>query len=177
MGHEISSGVNVSPSLLTKDQILYLSPSLPASVFFSLSCWPLYLAPVSVSVLPLEKARGCVHTEMRETPAQSHLGRERAECHQEPPLSYTWGAPAMEGGYAALHANRCWEPSACHLTQGHRNTGVWFTWRVSTLLCKHVFKDCDFLSCVVSVKCALVPANIEMTFHDISCNPCVIKLT
>ena len=144
MGHEISSWLNVSPGLLTEDQTLCLSlslslslshsPSLSVSIFFSLCLADLCISLQCLCLCSLWKKRGEVCTQRwGGTPAQSHLGRERAECHQEPPLSYTWGAPAMEEGYAALHANGCREPSACHLTQGHRNTGDWLTWRVFEL--------------------------------------------
>lgn len=146
MSHEIS-WVNVSPSLLTKDQTLFSSPPLFLCLSFSAClCWPLYLTPVSV----------CAHRDEGGTTAQSHLGRERAECHQEPPLSYTWGAPAMEGGYAALHAN-C-SPGAIRLPP---YTGAQKHWRlinmkgVWTLLCKHVLKTVIFFRSIVSITCAL----------------------
>lgn len=49
--------------------------------------------------------------------------------------------------------------------------GVW------TLLCKHVLGTVIFFLGVVSITCAPAPGNIEMTFPDISCDPCVIKMT
>lgn len=107
--------------------------------FPSQSCWPLYLTPLSVSVSSLWRGtERCARWDEGGTPAQSHLGRNRAQRHQKPLLSYTWGAPAMGGGYAALHANRCQEPSQKHLRLINMK-GAW------TLLCKHVLKT-DFVS-------------------------------
>lgn len=158
MGHEISSWVNGSPSLLTKDQTQCLAMSLP--LFLCLS-FPVYVLLTSIShssvcvCAPFGKGRGGVHTEMRGTPAQSYLGRERAESHQEPPLGYTWGATAMEGGYAALHANLSREPSSCHLT--HRAQKHWHLINMKgiwTLLCKHVLKTVIFSPAVNRHICA-----------------------
>lgn len=114
---------------------------------------------------------------MKGTPAQSDLGRKRAGRHQEPLLSHTWGASAMKGGIeAALHANLCLEPCAHHQTQEHGNTGAWFPWRESR---NSAPQACSalFFGFVLKTTCTLAPGNMEMTFPDIPCASCVIKLT
>lgn len=143
MGHEISGFVNVSANLLTWDQ----TPCLSRSVSLPVCVYLFRLSPADLCIslhclclwAPFGEAQRGVHSEVRGgSPAQSHLGRNRAQRHQKPLLSYTWGAPAMGGGYAALHANRCQEPSQKHLCLINMK-GAW------TLLCKHVLKT-DFVS-------------------------------
>lgn len=99
------------------------------SLFFSLCLTDLYVDLLLQSLCLRSLWKSTLSSAHRSLPTQLCLGREREEGRQEPPLGYTWGAPC---------SGRSVEGFACksllwafHRTQGHRNNGMWLTWRVS----------------------------------------------
>lgn len=157
---------------------LPLSPSFCVCIFFGLYLADLCISLQCLCLCSLWKSKGrCAH-------------RDEGDSS---PISFRQGEGRVPPGTSTrLHLRGpCYGRRicsfACKSLPGAIRlppyTGAQKHWRlinmkgIWTLLCKHVLKTVIFSLNVVSITCALAPGNIEMTFPDISCDPCVIKLT
>lgn len=157
---------------------LSLSSSPSSCIFFSVCLADLCISLQCLCLVSRWKSKGrCAHRDERDSsPISFRQGEGRV-----PPGTTTQlhlRGPCYGRRICSFACKS--QPRAIHLppytgAQKHWSLinmkGIW------TLFCKHVLKSVIFFLSVVSITCALVPGNIEMTFPDISCDPCVIKLT
>lgn len=79
---------------------------------------------MSVTGLPFGRARECVHTEMRETPIQSHLGRRGQSATRNLHSVTPEGPQLWKEDMQLCIQIAAGSHSPAHLTQGYRNAGA-----------------------------------------------------